>query len=144
MKLDLETKDRFKKLEIEIARLKARLMNVDHRIPLESGGGTDWITGTKVEIDALIISEPLTQPQIAYATDLDRYYTLELVNNTLIWVADWEHCDVFPAIPDKQLTIELGAMHWHAGSGDTVWTLDSFVFTVATGEVGTDETGAVP
>ena len=52
------------------------------------------------------------------------------------------HYDVFPAISQKIL--ELGNMFWHAMTGDTVWTLDSFVFTAATGVVGTDENGDTP
>ena len=52
------------------------------------------------------------------------------------------HCVVFPAIPLVVTDIELGGMYWHACDPDTVWTLDSFVFTAATGVVGTDVTGA--
>ena len=54
------------------------------------------------------------------------------------------HYDVFPAIPAVVTDIELGEMYWHACDPDTVWTLDSFVFTAATGVVGTDENGDTP
>lgn len=54
------------------------------------------------------------------------------------------HCIVFPAIPAEVTDIELGGMYWHAGPGDSVWVLDSFVFTNATGVVGTNEYGVTP
>jgi hypothetical protein len=52
------------------------------------------------------------------------------------------HHDTFPEISKKR--IELGGMFWHAMAEDEVWTLDSFAFTDATGEVGTDENGETP
>ncbi len=55
-----------------------------------------------------------------------------------------QHEDLFPAIPTALTLIELGGYVWHAMTGDTVWNLMSFVFTDATGVVGTDENGDTP
>lgn len=51
------------------------------------GGNFAWITGTKAEIDGYITLRSLTPPEIAYATDLQRYYHLIPSGNDYVWRA---------------------------------------------------------
>ena len=97
MPSELETKDRFKKLEIEISRLKARLMNIDHRIPIEfgvieGGGEPEYISGSGILTFATMLqaneaADELIPGQACYVTELNRYFHLLYLSGLHVWRA---------------------------------------------------------
>lgn len=73
-------------IERRVDAIEAALARLPGVIPATSGGGGGgFIKGTKAEIDARLSS--LTAPQIAYATDLKRYYDLVIISEVNTWQA---------------------------------------------------------
>ena len=84
---------RLEYLERRIAELESRTSSLPARFGIGGGGSSGgstgsltWIKGTKNEIDSLI-NAGLIAPQIAYATDLARYYHLVTIGGIKRWQA---------------------------------------------------------